>query len=48
MYVWYHLFDNIAHKGLFHIDGLVQDGSKSIANALELLQYCTKPSMWLL
>ena len=30
---WYH-----------HIDGLVQDCSNSIANALELLQSCTKPS----
>ena len=27
------------------IDGLVQDCSNSIANALELLQPCTKPSM---
>ena len=27
-----------------HIDGLVQDCSNSIANALELLQSCTKPS----
>ena len=27
-----------------HIDGLVQDCSISIANALEILQYCTKPS----
>ena len=27
-----------------YIDGLVQSGSNSIANALELLQYCTKPS----
>ena len=25
----------------FHIDGLVQDCSNSIANALELLQSCT-------
>ena len=25
------------------IDSLVQDWSNSIANALELLQYCTKP-----
>ena len=25
-----------------HINGLVQDGSNSIANALELLQSCTK------
>ena len=27
----------------YHIDGLVQDCSNSIANALELLQFCTKP-----
>ena len=25
-------------------DGLVQDCSNSIANALELLQFCTKPT----
>ena len=29
------------------IDGLVQDCSNFIANALELLQTCTKPSKWL-
>ena len=29
-----------------HFDGLVQDCSNSIANALELLQYCLKPSIW--
>ena len=29
-----------------HIDGLVQDCTNSIANALELLQSCTKPSTW--
>ena len=28
-----------------HIDGLVQDCNNSIANALELLQSCTKPSI---
>ena len=28
-----------------HIDGLVQDCSNSIANSLELLQSCTKPSI---
>ena len=28
------------------IDGLVQDCSNSIAKALELLQSCTKPSIW--
>ena len=30
--------------GLKHIDDLVQDCSNTIANALELLQSCTKPS----
>ena len=29
----------------YNIDGLVQDCSNSIANALELLQSCTKPSI---
>ena len=29
-----------------HFNGLVQDCSNSIANALELLQSCTKPSIW--
>ena len=29
-----------------YIDALVQDCSHSIANALELLQPCTKPSIW--
>ena len=28
-----------------HVDGLVQDCSDSIANILQLLQSCTKPSM---
>ena len=28
------------------IDGLVQDCSNTIANALEFLQSCTKPSKW--
>ena len=31
----------------FYIDGLVQDCSNSIANALELLESCTKPSIYL-
>ena len=30
----------------FCIDGLVQDCSISIANALEILQSCTKPFIW--
>ena len=29
-----------------HIDGLMQDCNNSIANALELLQSCTKPSIY--
>ena len=29
-----------------HVDGLVQDWSNSIANALELLQSCIKPWKW--
>ena len=29
-----------------YLDGLVQDCSNSIANALELLQSCTKPSIY--
>ena len=29
-----------------HFDGLVQDCSNSISNALELLQSCTKPSIY--
>ena len=29
-----------------YIDGLVQDCCNSIANALELLQSCTKPSIY--
>ena len=29
-----------------YIDGLVQDCSNSIANALELVQSCTKPSIY--
>ena len=28
------------------INSLVQDCSNSVANALELLQSCTKPSKW--
>ena len=31
--------------GTVHIDGLVQDRSNSIANALELQQSSTKPSI---
>ena len=35
---------NVGHFLQGSIDGLVQDCSNSIANALELLQSCTKPS----
>ena len=39
--VFFHIaFSTISH----HIQGLVQYVSNSIANALELLQSCTKPS----
>ena len=43
-----HLFSyntSVVMTGTYHVDGLVQDCSNSIANALELLQSCTKPSM---
>ena len=33
-------------KGI-DVDGFVQDCSNSMANALDLLQSCTKPSIWL-
>ena len=33
------------HWVFMHIDGLLQDCSNSIANALELLQSCTNPSI---
>ena len=33
------------HHQVRHVAGLVQDCSNSIANALELLQSCTKPSI---
>ena len=31
---------------MYCFDGLVQDCSNSIANALVLLQFCTKPSVF--
>ena len=30
------------------VDGLVQDSSISSANALDILQFCSKPSMYAL
>ena len=39
--------DKVVQQGLIgeHFDGLVQDCSISIANALEILQSCIKPSI---
>ena len=34
------------HVTVPNTDGLVQDCSNSIANAMELLQSCTKPSIY--
>ena len=44
---WRHYFgkSNMLLCLQLHIDGWVQDCSTSIANALELLQSCTKPSL---
>ena len=37
----------LTHSSCFYnIDGLVQDCSNSTANALELLQFCAKPSLY--
>ena len=45
--VWIVCFKmNINSVQCYHINGLVQDCSNSIANTLELLQSCTKPSTW--
>ena len=35
-----------ARQGVYHIDALEQGCSNSLYNALELLQPCTKPSIW--
>ena len=45
IFMWYASADN----GILKLDcvGLAQDCSNSIANALELLQSCTKASIWL-
>ena len=37
---WWWISDSL------YIDALMQDCSNSTANALELLQSCTKPSIW--
>ena len=41
-YISNHVYKNTKYPHV-NIDGLVQDCSNSIANALELLQSCTKP-----
>ena len=38
--------ENLWDLTVKHIEGLVQDYSISIANALEILQSCTKPLIW--
>ena len=45
-HIIYSLWNRVSHDILFeHIDGLVQDYSISIANALVILQSCIKPSV---
>ena len=48
---WYLLvrYSQLGCPKVYVIDGLVQDGSISTANALDILQSCTKPSIciWL-
>ena len=49
IYVWFcyiHVFWTSYKYNHDHVDGLVQDCSNSIANAVELLQSYTKLSMW--
>ena len=50
-----HRFQNVSEHYIFifmyqfypiYIDGLVQNSSDPFANALELLQFCTKPLIW--
>ena len=42
-YKWMEPLDNSVY---YHVNGLVQDHSISSALAMEILQSCTKPSMW--
>ena len=42
---WYNALPYNKYK--LYIDGSVQDCSNSIANALELLQSCSEPSIYL-
>ena len=40
------IINHVGYTRASHFDGFVQDCSNSIANALELLQSCTKPLIW--
>ena len=40
------IFTNFVFFNIDHIDGFVQDCSISIANTLEILQSCIKPSIY--
>ena len=49
---WNGVYSQLVGKQLYgddgiYVDGLVQEGRNSIANALELCLYCTNPAMWL-
>ena len=44
-YLWCSIYVCVICYNVSYIDGLVQDCSISIANALEILQSCTKPSI---
>ena len=39
-------FASLDYTSSVYIDGLAQDCSNSITNALELLQFCSKPSIY--
>ena len=41
------IFERLKTLRIGYFDGFMQDCSNSIANALELLQSCTKPSIWI-
>ena len=45
-YLLFYFFSTWSWKIIPYFDGLVQDCSNSIANSLELLQSCTKPSKY--
>ena len=44
---WKITIDLPKQKCMIHINGSTQDCSNSIANAMELLQSCIKPSIWI-